>query len=188
MFATIPILTTRSCVVPCSKEFAQKEPLSQIWASLIGPDRASVAENERCTTPKVPSHLFPPVVLHVSPPTVPMVSSQSSVTATGPSPAPTVKKFAPVDSHSPVAALYVSGWVVPPTVASSLAPTTVGSPPKSTAARTPIVQAEPLVKYGSVHVPGKSVTLRTSGGLGCAPLPEFDHPRAWTMPLADPRS
>ena len=28
--ARIPTLTTRSCVVPCSKELAQKEPLSQI--------------------------------------------------------------------------------------------------------------------------------------------------------------
>src|SRR5687767_11452565 len=182
-FPVIATLTTRSCVVPCSNELAQNEPLSQIWASLTGPERASVPEKARCTTPNEPVHLLPPPTLQVSPPTVPMVSSHRRVTEAGPAPGLRVKKFAPVDSQSPVAASCVSGLVTPLTVASTFAPTRAGSPPKSTAARTPMVHNELAEeKYGSVHASrrrlGRRVTLRARGGFGCAPLPALDQPRA----------
>src|SRR5437763_1643738 len=58
-----PIRTTRLCVqlvLPPPhiwNELAQKAPFSQIWASLIGPERVSVALKDRCTTPNVPVHL-----------------------------------------------------------------------------------------------------------------------------------
>src|SRR4051812_25719175 len=63
-FPWTPIFTTRlwvHCVwtaLQRSNELAQKPPFSQIWASLIGPDR-DPALNVRCTVPKVSLHLFP---------------------------------------------------------------------------------------------------------------------------------
>src|SRR5687768_10865867 len=82
--------TTRSCVqLVCaalqrSTLFAHWNPPSETCATSIGPERSSVALNARCTTPNVPVHLLPPPTLQVLPFQVPTVSSQSSVTFTGP--------------------------------------------------------------------------------------------------------
>src|SRR6476469_3335985 len=105
----MPTRTTRLCVqlvltlLHIWNEFAQNDPFSEIWASLIGPERGSVAMNARCTVPKVPVHLFPPPDLHVLPPWLPIVSSHLSSTGTGPA-------FGEIgidafDSHSPETAL-----------------------------------------------------------------------------------
>ena len=72
----------------------------------------------------------------------------------------------------------MSGWLTPLTTALRLAPRVVGSAPKSTFARTPIVQlAAEETKYGSVQSPLKSVTPRASGG-SCAPTVPAVQPRA----------
>src|SRR2546429_9343576 len=87
-----PIFTTRlwvQLVLPALhiwNEFAQNEPFSQIWASLIGPERASLALKARWTVPRFPVHLFPFPVLQMLPPSTPFVSVHLSVTGTGPAP------------------------------------------------------------------------------------------------------
>jgi hypothetical protein len=103
-FGVRPIRTTRSCVPPVWNEFFQKVPPSQIWASLIGPERGSVALKVRWTTPKEPWHGLLPPFLHTWPPTLPLVSSQCSSTGTGPTPGATEKKLFPVDSQRPLPA------------------------------------------------------------------------------------
>ena len=120
----------------------------------------------------MPTHLFPLPVLHGFPPSVPKVSAQGRSTCSGPAWGLIVNKALFAELQSCVAALYVRAWVVPLIVALSVAPTPgatrgVGSfvpVPKSTFARTPIVHAAVAeVKYGSVQVPLKSETPRTSG-------------------------
>jgi hypothetical protein len=76
--------TTRSCVVPVANEFAPGRPPSRISTCFNGPLRSAVEANVRWTTPNVPRHLFPPVVVQLFPETVPMVSSHLSSTPTGP--------------------------------------------------------------------------------------------------------
>ena len=53
----------------------------------------------RWTMPNVPRHLFPPVVVQLSPETVPLVSSHLSSTPTGPAPGATPKYV--VETHRP---------------------------------------------------------------------------------------
>src|SRR5262245_20204952 len=71
-----------------SKEFAQPEPPSQSCAKWIGPLRALEAEkllmSGAVADPKLPLQRLLPLFRQALPPWLPLVSSQSSHTATGP--------------------------------------------------------------------------------------------------------
>jgi hypothetical protein len=85
-----PMRTTRLCVqlvwtvLQRSRSSAHGSPFSSTCATLIGPERASLALNARWTVPKLPLHLLPPEVEQVLPFSVPLVSAQLSVTGSGP--------------------------------------------------------------------------------------------------------
>src|SRR6266545_1037053 len=151
-FGMRPILMTRSWVVPVWKELAQNEPVSHIWASLIGPERASFALKVRWTVPNEPLQGLLPPCVQGWPSTLPPVilSSHFSSTGRGPTPGATEKKSLPVDSHRPLAGTYTSGLVTPSTTAVTRAPTAVGSgTPKSTTALIPIEHVDVAdEKYG----------------------------------------
>src|SRR5215213_5733486 len=188
-----PICTTRLCVqFACTAPHFSNEPptgspFSSTCATLIGPERVSTAPKVRWTVPNEALHLLPPAVEQVLEPTVPFCSSQSSLTSTGPAAAATGMVVAV--RHWPEE--YVSGYVVPLTVAVSFAPTPVtrlvGSlapVPKSTTARTPTVQlADAEEKYGSLHEPLTRSTWRAIGLLGWTAVPAADQPRRCTMPF-----
>src|SRR5262245_21104361 len=90
--ALMPIRTTMLWVqLVCtelqrSTALAHWMPFSQTWATWIGPERALVAPNARCTVPNDPMHLLPLPVLQVLPCSLPLVSSQSTRTSEGPAP------------------------------------------------------------------------------------------------------
>ena len=101
-----------------------------------------------------------------------------------------VKKLLPpaVEIHLPRPASYWSCLSVPPRTAVTFA--CVGDTlPKSTWAETPTEhETSSALKYGSGHVPLKSVTLRAIGGFGGAPEPPVGHPRTNMSPFEDPMS
>src|SRR4051794_40781808 len=75
-FDLTPIFTTRLWLPPCWSELGQGVPFSESCASLIGPERSSLAEKWRWTTPKLPVQPCPLVQSVL--PTLPLVSFQSS--------------------------------------------------------------------------------------------------------------
>src|SRR5919199_5145841 len=86
--ARTPIRTTRLWVQVAqrSSALAHFRPFSHTSATLMGPDRDSVAPNARWTVPKLPVHGLLFFVEHVLFLILPAVSAQSSVTGTGPAP------------------------------------------------------------------------------------------------------
>src|SRR5215210_4338304 len=89
--AVTPMRTTRLCVqLVCtalqrSSELAHVRPFSSTCATLIGPERVSLAAKVRCATPeKLPLHGLVPLLLQVAVPCLPTCSSQFIVTGMGP--------------------------------------------------------------------------------------------------------
>jgi hypothetical protein len=89
------------------------------------------------------------------------------------------------DAQVPDVESKVNGYPVPATQAVICA-FAGASDPISTVASTPTVHVESAdEKYGSAHVPLKSVTFRAIGVLGGLPLPADDQPRANRIPFGD---